>query len=539
MAQFINNNRVIYNLEEAIKKVRDLPQTIIEYAAFCRVIQYELYYVLKHISRANNGALNRDILLCELIDKCDGFYIKTPEVKRILSFLKTSREPVLNYTWFMKNIDKGYKPTTAIINDVLDHLTMENIDKIIELNGNNFNKTKIFCQHFLINDVFNNNVQTAHQIFKKYSISDGDINTIITTQSFIPSTELANFIRSYPEKFNTYLTNIINYKKEYKLKFTYEEFIILFDYALENFIKTLYIENIEKDDKIIAKPSAKQTIANLKEISIKLTDDQLIALLDKCFHKLNDVMHLYLNFIKLCINFDKIDISNIHKLIAKLPFFSKFPGDIFETFYKTNLDLSFITSLIINKHSQFILDILKTPETQKILCTNDEIFKVAVEYAAIPLIKYFLNNKYSITEEMVLNNNSDGLFTILNEAVLHGFYVTDKCFDHLVFILYLNGCAFDYKKIQQVSIYVNDDDDDFKKFIPMLEATYNNYKNLELNILTKQTSTLEYIKDKKVTNEMIILCNNKIIRNILFDRMNKEKQVKKVIVKKVVKKSNL
>jgi hypothetical protein len=474
-------------------------------------------------------------LLCELIDKCDGFYIKTPEVKRILSFLKYSEESVLNYTWFMKNIDKGYKPTNAIINDVLNHLSMEDIDKIILLNGNNFNKTKIFCQHFLINYVFNNNVQTAHQIFKKYSISDTDINTIITTQSFISTTELTNFIKNYPEKFNTYLTNIINYKKEHKLQFTYNEYIILFDYSLENFIKTLYIE---KDSKIFAKTSAKQTIANLKEISIKLTDDQLISLLDKCFHKLNDVMHLYLNFIKLCINFEKIDISNIHKLITKLPFFSKFPGDIFETFYKTELDLNFITSLIINKHSQFILDILKTPETQKILCTNDEIFKVAFEYASIPLIKHYLNNKYSITEEMVLNNNSDGLFTILNEAVLHGFYVTDKCFDHLVFILYLNGSAFDYKKIQQVSIYVNDDDD-FKKFVPVLEATYNNYKNLELNILTKQTSALEYIKDKKVTNEMIILCNNKIIRNILFDKMNKEKQVKKVIVKKVVKKSNI
>jgi hypothetical protein len=524
MTQNINNSRPIYQITDAFTKIRALTRNIVEYDCFNLIFQYELYYILKQHKRLDTQPnINRDALLCELLDKCEGFFIKAQEVKRILNFMKFTREPTLIYSWFMKNIDKGFKPTVAIIHEVIENLTLENIDKIIASNIVKFDKTKIFCQNVLINSVFNNTIQSAHQIFKKYNISDEDIKNIITNKCFSPSPILTQLIKTDPGKFNKYLMNVINYKKEHSLYFTYDEYLLLLDYPLDPFFVNM------------STPMGYQTTKNLKHISIKFTDDELIILLDKCFGKYNTTSILYLHFITECCNFDKIDKSNIHKLIIKIPFFSKFPTDIFEKFYKTDLDLDFITSLIINNQSQFILDLLKTPDEVKLLCTHEEIFKVAFEYASIPLIKHFLNNKYTITEEMILNNNSDGLFLILDEATKHGFYITDKCFDHLVFIMYLNGTIFDYRKIQSISIYVNDDDD-FKKFIPILEAKYNLYKNLELNILNKLSTTIEYLKNKKVTNEMIILCNAKKIRNYLFDKMNKEKQVKRIIVKKSVKK---
>jgi hypothetical protein len=48
MTQYINNNRVLYDIHDALKKIRELKLNIVEYDNFIRIIQSELYYLLKH-----------------------------------------------------------------------------------------------------------------------------------------------------------------------------------------------------------------------------------------------------------------------------------------------------------------------------------------------------------------------------------------------------------------------------------------------------------------------------------------------------------
>ena len=527
MTLYINNNRALYDIHDALKKIRELKLNIIEYDNFTRIIHSELYYILKHHKRNEQFPnVTRDLLLCELIDKCEGFSILAKQVKEIVNFMKQSIDHNLYYSWFMKNVKNGYTPTSAIIYEVIDNLTIEDIDKLIGNKPLKFNKLKIFTNNFLIKYVFNNTVESATQIFKKYNITNDEINNLITNTAFSNQALLRKLEQ---DQFCTYVTNIIKYKKLNNQKLTFDEFTMLLNTQFDK------IFNLKFKDRL-TNPVTMEFVTTFKQVCQKFTDDQLINIINTGLLNFNSIGELCIEFITTCTNFDLIDKSNIHKLIMKIPYY-KYLEILFGTICKNVNDIDFITTLIVNNQSVAVLELLKTPE--KLSCSNEEIFKVAFEYASIPIIKYFLNNKFTITEEMVLNNcNSiDGIFLILEEAKKHGFYVTEKCFDQLLFNMYIYHTFFDSKKIQGISIYVNDDED-FKKFIPLLESKFNEYKNLETNILTKLPTTIEYLKDKKVTNEMIILCNSKKIRSYLIDKNNKEKQIKKVIVKKVVKKVN-
>jgi hypothetical protein len=525
MTQYINNNRALYDIHDALKKIRELNLNIVEYDNFIRIIQSELYYLLKH-HKSNEQFPNvtRDLLLCEFIDKCEGFYIQAKQVKEIVNFMKNSIDNTLHYSWFMKNVKNGYVPTSAIIYEVIDNLTIEDIDKLLENKPLKFNKLKIFTNNFLIKNVFNTTVESAIKIFKKYNITNEEINNLITNTAFSNHSLLRKIEQDH---FCTYVTNILKYKKLNNQKLTFEEFTMLLN------TQFYQILNFKFKDRS-TNPDSMEFVTTFKQISQKITDDQLINIIYTGIQNFKNLSELYIEFVTTCCNFDMIDKSNIHKFIMKIPYY-KFPERLFEKFYKNVKDIDFITTLIVNNQSAAILELLETPE--KLSCSNEEIFKVAFEYASISLIKYFLNNKFTITEDMVLKscNSIDGIFLILEEAKKHGFYVTEKCFDQLLFNMYIYHTFFDSKKIQGISIYVNDDED-FKKFIPSLESKFNEYKNLETNILTKLPTTIEYLKDKKVTNEMIILCNSKKIRSYLIDKMNKEKQIKKIIVKKVIKK---
>jgi hypothetical protein len=179
-----------------------------------------------------------------------------------------------------------------------------------------------------------------------------------------------------------------------------------------------------------------------------------------------------------------------------------------------------------------------------------DIFELSFEYGSIPILDYFLNNKYVITENMVLNNFSRELMSILMTSAKKGFYITEKCFDHILLNMFMTNMTFDHKRIQQVSIYVNDDEE-FSKFETILKLKWDLYYSLSSKILDDIKSTIDYLSDKKVTNEMLILCNSKLVRAYLLRRMEQEKldtqnnktqealepvkKVKKIIVKKIVK----
>ena len=91
------------------------------------------------------------------------------------------------------------------------------------------------------------------------------------------------------------------------------------------------------------------------------------------------------------------------------------------------------------------------------------------------------------------------------------------------------------KLIQSISIYVNDDEE-FVKYGIQIEEKKTEYIKL-IQILIDMKNTIDYLSDKKVSVEMISLCNSKHIRAYLLNRMEKERNIKKIIVKKVVKKT--
>jgi hypothetical protein len=203
-------------------------------------------------------------------------------------------------------------------------------------------------------------------------------------------------------------------------------------------------------------------------------------------------------------------------------------------------------------------DILNTKNTveeilqnkqNKILMTLQDFFELSFEYCSTFLIERFINNKYVITEEMVLKNFSRDLFTILEFASKKGVYLSEKCFDHLVLNMSMSNILFNHKKIQNVSIYINDDEE-FVKFIQKLKEKYEFYNIIKDNSFTELKTVVHFLKDKTVTNEMILLATSAFIRAYLMERMNKEqkeklttidptvKKIRKVIVKKIVKKSN-
>lgn len=383
MTQFLNNNRHFYHIHDALKKIRELTLNIVEYDSMTRIFENELYYILKnHTRNDQHPNVTRDVLLCELIDRCDGFYIKTPEVKKIIRYLSNNPDFTLNYTWFMKNVKNGYVPTSAIIYEVLDNLTIENIDKLLENKPAKFNKMKIFSNTFLLKYVFNKDHQTASDIFKKYNITKEQIIEIIEKVAFI-SNSYGYVLKKIPaEQFCTYVKNIFQYKKVNNQTLSYAELTMLVvNTQFDKIINNIY--NVRDTN-----ASAMEFVTTFKQISKKITDEQLITIIEQGFQSYNTIAQSYLEFIVNCCNFDTIDKSNIYKLIMKVPYYSKIPQHIFEKIYNCVLDINFITTLILNNQSLAVLELLKTPE--KFNCSNEEIFKIAIEYSSIPLLNIFL-----------------------------------------------------------------------------------------------------------------------------------------------------
>ena len=49
-----------------------------------------------------------------------------------------------------------------------------------------------------------------------------------------------------------------------------------------------------------------------------------------------------------------------------------------------------------------------------------------------------VNHKFVITEDMILNNHSEKIIDILILCAENGFYITEKCFKHIIYLMYIN-----------------------------------------------------------------------------------------------------
>jgi hypothetical protein len=532
MANLLNNGRSINNITDALKKVREYPHIISEYNTLWTIIDNELYYILKYITpRDLNTGETRDNILCQLFEKTDkSIYLKTPEIKKIIKYFDYSTQPNSEFNWFVKNIERGYNPTPSIISSAAKFFSKENIDKIYAKYPNKIDIKSVITTNFLINGVFiTDNIQDINQIFANYKFTRDDINEIIINTAFSSFVTNENYLNLNKNNENLdYIHRVICFKKVNNYILTYND--------IHNLSSSYNPILLKIYDKSSTDKKCKDTLDNIKLLCEKFTDDDLIKYIHIILNKSQEISSKYINILSEYLNFDKISTENIHKLIAVFPHFNtKLPRELFNKIYTETNTLDFITTLIINSQNNLVLELINEPTNLN--CTLDDIFYVAFDFGNIPIIQHFLNNKYKITEEMILNNNSSKILDILTECTKHGIYITEKCFDHLVFNMFiLMGQKFNFKIIQDFSVYVNDDEE-FNKFIPKIQGKINEFIHLEEKVLNNINNTIEYLKTNKITNELIILSHDRRIKNYLCNRMDKERTIKKVIIKKVVKKS--
>ncbi len=622
MAITLNQNRCIYELDDAYKKVVALKDNIYNESNVQNIINSELYYILKYKEEKNK--ITRNMVLCEFVKKVYP-YIKTPEIKKIISYVKHISNfktfPDLDKTsWFLLNIEKGYVPTPAVIEAAVEILPPEFKLKLFELYPNKIQIKTVFNTNFLINDVFNtNDIKIIDEFFGKFKIKHNEIVEIIKNNGFNDLHNHYSVNNSSHNKTINYIYNIFNYMIEKNIKLESKDLVfIMNNNAFINHQFTLndfQIDILKKIKTIMPKLNSSE----LTEILIKILNNS-------CYIKSNII------FIKNFCQFEKFNENNIMELIKNF-LFNNFPFELFTHFYEGDINSKIMNLLFVIKNNSFVLNFIKIlndnynindnnnnninnqqyldtdddtdddiieddeneddeeddedcnknkntkikptiPESKTFmkdfLILNDtfdldalkksikvslnEMFEMAFKYGSVPVLDYFLNNKYVITEDMVLKNFSRELFNILNTCSKKGFYVTEKCFDHLLLNILISGGIYDTKKIQNVSIYVNDDED-FLKFKKNLDEKWEQYNKLT-TIFDDLKTTIDYLTNKKVTNEMLILSNSRIVRAYLINRMEEEKiisesntnnqlqstpqtvkKVKKVIVKKIVKKS--
>ena len=536
----LNNGRYIFKLDEAYNKIIALPKDVLSYDDFCYILKNEICYLLKHSNKitVNNVLFTQDMILYALIDKMPRSPIKTQEVKKIISFLKFGRKDEDYFTWFMKNLNKGYIPTQPVLDDIIHLLSPENQIKLLEMYPTKVNAKLIATTSYLVNNIFNDSdVEKNNEKFRKLKLSRDIANEIIMGNAFdinqLEKIENSAKTKNIKINYNSYIINILNYKISQKLTISPFELDKL---AQLNFYPLVFLLKLKEPTEI-----QKNVLDNLKQLIENLSKTHLLMIISTILNK--NYVKDNLLFIKNYCNFEKFNENNINTLI-KDKFFNNFPIELLFEFYQGDFNKKFINLLLLygsNTFIKYIINIIEfDPEKYKLFninCSLDDIFEMSFESCNSMFVEYFLNNKFKLTEEMVLNNNSKELINILKVCIKHGFYISEKCFNHIVLNIVLSDNNYtDIKKlIQSISIYLNDDEE-FLKYAIQIEEKRIEYINL-IQILIDMKNTIDYLSDKKVSVEMISLCDSKHIRAYLLNRMEKERNIKKIIVKKVVKKT--
>jgi hypothetical protein len=148
----LNNGRPLYEIEEANKKLTELVGNFTNFDNISYVINQEIYYILKY-KRAKDD-ITKDKILSMFIGKfAKGIYIKTPEVKKIISHINYDTHKEANL-WFFKNVECGYVPTPAVLELVFNIMTPESKMKLYEIFPSKVDTKHIFNSEFLIKTIF-------------------------------------------------------------------------------------------------------------------------------------------------------------------------------------------------------------------------------------------------------------------------------------------------------------------------------------------------------------------------------------------------
>jgi len=610
----INNGRTLYEIDEAHKKLVALTERIVNYESVAYIINQEIYYVLKY-KRAKNNITKDMVLLELIKKFTNGVYIKTPEVKKIIGYITYDSHPENNDWFFkniecgyvptpavLETVFKIMSPesklklyelfptkvdTKQIFNfEFLTKsiFTTSDIKKIDE----SFEKFKIIRTD-VINIITNNAFDISHS-HKPNNLVDYTYNILNYMINYNINLDVSQIINLISVSYNINLhqpNNITPFQKSVldKLpniiqKISHDDLkkilLNIFSHTLHvkhslNFIKT-YCKYDKYNETNIHELIKDSTFQNFpfelfSDFYSGYIDKKLCNLLFLTKHHtfirniirvINDEYESYIKESNTETQFNQYNNQDEDDIITdseddlsdeELPEEleriknnpQKIVNEIMKNSIKNNNQNMFHLKL-------FHFDLKSFKDNIKVKLTD--IFELSFEYGSIPILDYFLNNKYVITEDMVLNNFSRELMSILQTSAKKGFYITEKCFDHILLNMFMSSMTYDHKRIQQVSIYVNDDEE-FSKFATILKQKWDLYYSLSSKVLDDIKSTIDYLSDKKVTNEMLILCNSKLVRAYLLRRMEQErleiqninpinsvepvKKVKKIIVKKIVK----
>ncbi len=560
MAIYLNNRNTVNDIRTALNLINGLAHNIIEYDNFVNILHNELYYVLKYKSNNRNQEnqqnqqnqqpnITRNDILCALINKLEGFYIKTPEVKKIISYISYCVDvEFVEQTWFIKNVEKGYVPTAVVLKDIIQHLKFNNIEYLHNKFDTKINSPDIFTFKILFQNIFNSetkdyNPVKSYDMFRKFKLTINDISKIMEENSCMIS-----YMKDIQQNvINNYFCNIIKFKKHYNLKITGCELNEFLQW-IERKNQIIQFMNDMNDEMI-------QIRNDFKSITNHLTNKNLLDIISTILRNTGSPdgfvtnVEILLNFIKNNCSYDKLNKNDISLLLSN-HYINRFPFEKLEDFYDGEKDIELLDLLIFNKiNEDKLFDLIINKKF--IDCSNEEFFKIAFQRGNVKLIKHFINKKFTITEDMILTNKCHNLLEILYICSENGFYITEKCFPHIVYTLYITGGNFDFniEKIKKVSIYVNDNEE-FEKHKKKMQEQYALYTKLEKTILLNYFETLQYFKTNEVTEEHIVLSSNMRVKDYLINKFLEQKGYKtnnnsdcksedkpnKTVVRKVVKK---
>jgi hypothetical protein len=403
---------------------------------------------------------------------------------------------ITKYQWLRTNINNGFKITSGVMSNIrkyfliYDELTLVHcektssrepwqnqkfIDKLYKAETIIF---KLFIDKHLTTDKNKQKfINLSEEYFKKNS--DNLCNSYkigVYTQ----------FMMSIPNYYNDYI--MILFLRDYD---KFYNFVLLNNKYFPQDISTDIINNfMKKHNKII---DFNKIYDISKEYNYNFTDQQILNLINNIYYyKLTEFKKLnmleLLKYYKTAIQGDKIE---------KLEYMydGKFTD---EDYYSLMLIYEF-TDELLKKYGQ---NILKNNELSK------RIFYNAVNVDNDIIVEYFLNNKYNVTDEDILNTKSNDILILykqnnifMTKDVLYKYYrkyYSNHILDNLIYFTEYHNHPEDFKEIQK-------------------EIELTDFEELICNNNNTYMLILELEKKPIVTLDMITYLANDENKNILFD----------------------